>query len=129
MQKICTVFLALFWALSFASAQFSFFDQMFGHHGQQQQRQQQQQQSGGSHSQWASSVDSVSCSQYLCPTFDCVATPHDCPCPDQEDVKCIIPDADDKRVGTVICTRGPEACLAVEQLIWRLAGQQQRVPL
>ncbi|KAJ3799217.1 hypothetical protein GGU11DRAFT_679940 [Lentinula aff. detonsa] len=120
MQKICTAFLAILWAISLAAAQFSFFDQMFGHH--EHPHQQQQPPSGGSHSQWAANIDSVSCSQYLCPTFDCVATPHDCPCPDQEDVKCIIPDADEKNVGTVICARGPDVCLSVERLIWRLAG-------
>ncbi|GAV99101.1 long chronological lifespan protein 2 [Lentinula edodes] len=91
---------------------------MFSH---QQPHQQQQPPSGGS--QWASNIESVSCSRYLCPTLDCVATPHDCPCPDQEDVKCIIPDADDKTVGTVVCARGPDACLSVERLIWRLAGR------
>ncbi|KAF9076940.1 hypothetical protein BDP27DRAFT_1177934, partial [Rhodocollybia butyracea] len=81
-------------------------------------QQQQQQPSGGA--QWASNVESASCSQYLCPTLDCVSNPHDCPCPDQEDVKCIIPDAGgqdkDAQVGTVLCARGPDACHTVEKL-------------
>ncbi|KAJ3808491.1 hypothetical protein F5876DRAFT_45899 [Lentinula aff. lateritia] len=118
MYRVSVLLLAFFWAISFVAAQFSFFDQMFSH---QHPHQQQQPPSGGS--QWASNIESVSCSRYLCPTLDCVATPHDCPCPDQEDVKCIIPDADDKTVGTVVCARGPDACLSVERLIWRLAGQ------
>ncbi|KAJ4479324.1 hypothetical protein J3R30DRAFT_2746065 [Lentinula aciculospora] len=120
MQRLATLLLVFFLAISFVTAQFSFFDQMFG----QQQHQQQPPSQGGSQggSQWASNIESVSCSQYLCPTFECVSTPHDCPCPNQEDVKCIIPDGDDKTVGTVVCARGPDACLSVERLVWRLAG-------
>ncbi|KAE9410046.1 hypothetical protein BT96DRAFT_464226 [Gymnopus androsaceus JB14] len=111
MYRLPTLFIAFCWALSLATAQFSFFDQMFGQ--QQQHQQQHHQSSGGS--------QDVSCSQYLCPnTLDCVALPHDCPCPDQEDVKCIIPDADNSNVGTVVCARGPEACQSVERIVWRL---------
>ncbi|KAF5393023.1 hypothetical protein D9757_001338 [Collybiopsis confluens] len=117
--------LGLLWATTLAAAQFQFFDQMFGqqqHH--QQQQQQQHSGGGGGASQWAANVESVSCTQFLCPnTLECVAAPHDCSCPDLEDVKCIIPDADNKNVGTVLCARGPDACQAVEKVIWRLAGQ------
>lgn len=98
------------------SAQFNFFENMFGH-GQQQQQQQQQQRSGAS--QWAAFSDSVSCSHYLCPTtLDCVRRPVDCPCPDIQDVKCIIPDMEgDVEDATVVCTRGQNDCVEVEKLM------------
>jgi hypothetical protein len=62
---------------------------------------------------------SVSCSQYLCPqTLDCVAKPTDCPCPNAEDIKCIIPDPGSSRgEGTVVCSRGRNDCLEVERLM------------
>ncbi|GAB0137029.1 Long chronological lifespan protein 2 [Epichloe bromicola] len=59
--------------LSLASAQFGFFDQMFGgdgghEHHQHQQRQQQQN-------------NPTICDKYLCPdTLACVHFPHHCPC-------------------------------------------------
>ncbi|KAF8195659.1 hypothetical protein K438DRAFT_1826313 [Mycena galopus ATCC 62051] len=96
--------------LQLVSAQFQFFDGMFGqqHHQQQQAP------------QWSSHLESVSCSQYLCPaTLDCVGSPVDCPCPDAEDIKCIIPDAEEKE-GTVICVRGSNECRHVEQLMRRM---------
>ncbi|KAJ7094566.1 hypothetical protein B0H15DRAFT_904494 [Mycena belliarum] len=104
---ICLLFLQL------VSAQFQFFDGMFG----QQQQQQQQQRSGAA--QWAAHLESVSCSQYLCPaTLDCVGSPVDCPCPDPEDIKCTIPDAD--KGATVICVRGNDECRHVERLARRM---------
>ncbi|KAJ3883925.1 hypothetical protein F5051DRAFT_423926 [Lentinula edodes] len=53
MYRVSVLLLAFFWAISFVAAQFSFFDQMFGH---QQPHQQQQPPSGGS--QWASNIES-----------------------------------------------------------------------
>ncbi|KAF4620065.1 hypothetical protein D9613_005128 [Agrocybe pediades] len=95
-------------------AQFgNFFENMWGH----QQQQQQQQRSGAS--QWAAYADSVSCSQYMCPeTLDCVAKPSQCPCPNAEDIKCIIPDSEGgAEDATVICTRGQNECAEVERLM------------
>jgi len=110
----------------------NFFEGMFGH----QQQHHQQQRSGAS--QWAAYSDSgmftcymphdcsstslcslVSCSQYMCPeTLDCVAKPSQCPCPNPEDIKCVIPDSeggpDD---ATVICTRGQNECAEVDRLM------------
>ncbi|KDQ64335.1 hypothetical protein JAAARDRAFT_187678 [Jaapia argillacea MUCL 33604] len=95
-----------------ASAQFQFFEQMFGH-GQQQQ--QQQRPSGAS--QWAAHADAVPCSQYLCPTsLLCVPNPTECPCPSVEDVKCLVPDAQVKGGATVLCVRGINGCADVEKL-------------
>ncbi|KDR83915.1 hypothetical protein GALMADRAFT_50829, partial [Galerina marginata CBS 339.88] len=104
------IFLA---GLQFVSAQFNFFENMWGH---QQQHQQQQQRSGAS--QWAAYSD-MSCSEYLCPeTLDCVARPVDCPCPNAEDVKCIIQDMEGGvEDATVVCTRGPNDCGEVERLM------------
>ncbi|KAF8897742.1 hypothetical protein BD779DRAFT_1492282 [Infundibulicybe gibba] len=91
---------------------------MFGHQ-QQQQQQQQQYRSGTPHR--SSQVDSVSCSQYLCPiTLDCVPLPVDCPCPDEQDIKCAIPDIEgDVDEATVVCVRGQEECAQVEWLMHR----------
>src|ERR1700733_11860907 len=104
-------------------AQFDFFGNMFGH----QQHEQQQQPRPGA-SQWAAQVESgtctkrirqyftdnclftVSCSQYLCPTtLDCVSRPMDCPCPDVQDIKCLVPDGDGDEAA-VFCVRGQNAC-------------------
>ncbi|KAF8646380.1 hypothetical protein AX16_007246 [Volvariella volvacea WC 439] len=94
-----------------ATAQFGFFENMFGHHQQQQPR--------GGASQWAAHMDSISCSQYLCPTtLDCVPRPADCPCPYVEDIKCTIPDADGQ--ATVVCVRGGQGCQEVENLANRI---------
>ncbi|KAL4241960.1 Long chronological lifespan protein 2 [Abortiporus biennis] len=72
-------------SLSFVFAQFQFFEHMFGN--------QQRQPSGPG--QWAAQADAVPCSQYLCPdSLVCVATPSQCPCPDPQDIKCLIPDVD-----------------------------------
>jgi len=95
-----------------AYAQFNFFD-MFG---QQQQQQQQQRPSGAS--QWASHSDSVSCSQYLCPdTHLCVDRAAACPCPDEQDIKCLVPDASDSDGATVVCVRGGNECAEVKRLM------------
>ena len=49
----------------------------------------------------------VPCSTYLCPdTLVCVDAPAQCPCPNAEDIRCIIPDSHDKTTGTVVCVRG-----------------------
>ncbi|RDB20044.1 Long chronological lifespan protein 2 [Hypsizygus marmoreus] len=110
-----TLALILFLAFGLVSANFEFFGNMFGG----QQHQQQQQRSGSA--QWAAQVEAVSCSQYLCPaTLDCVASPKECPCPDAQDIKCIIPD----KVGggneaTVVCVRGENECAEVERLMRR----------
>ncbi|KAJ7068490.1 hypothetical protein C8F01DRAFT_611941 [Mycena amicta] len=99
---------SLFVFSSLVAAQFQFFDGMF-----QQQQRQQQHHSGAS--QWAAHLESVSCSDYLCPgTLDCVSSPVDCPCPDAEDIKCTIPDAEGD--ATVVCVRGSDECRQVERL-------------
>ncbi|ESK94459.1 long chronological lifespan protein 2 [Moniliophthora roreri MCA 2997] len=89
-------------------AQFSFFDNIF--------RQQHQEQHHAGAAQWASHIDSIPCSQYLCKTLECVKSPAQCPCPDVEDVRCVIPDSDDRDSGTVICVRGKNECDQVERL-------------
>ncbi|KAI0298934.1 hypothetical protein BC826DRAFT_906804 [Russula brevipes] len=97
---------------SLASAQFQFFDGMFGHP----QQQQQQQPSGGQ--QWVMHADSIPCSQYLCQeTLVCVAKPVDCPCPNVQDIKCVVPDAQDVGSGTRVCIRGATNCAQVEKLV------------
>ena len=124
------------WLLMFfglTTAQFAFFDQIFGHN------QNQQQQTQSSSSQWASYAESgmffrtlssnklslrlslfflkAACSQYLCPdTLVCSARPMDCPCPHKEDTRCIIHDAQDRDDGTVLCIRGVNDCVGVEKL-------------
>ncbi|KAF9478155.1 hypothetical protein BDN70DRAFT_783844, partial [Pholiota conissans] len=107
--------LIILFGLQLVAAQFNFFENMFG---QQQQHQQYQQQRTGA-SQWAAYSDSVACSQYLCPeTLDCVQKPVDCPCPNPEDIKCIVPDMEgDVEDATVICTRGQKECSEVDKLM------------
>ncbi|KAH7930706.1 hypothetical protein BV22DRAFT_48035 [Leucogyrophana mollusca] len=105
-----------------AHAQFGFFEHMFGHHdhdqGHEHYQQQQQRGSPGS-SQWQVHAEAVSCSQYLCPdTLTCVSRPGECPCPNVEDIKCTIPDAQDKEDLTVVCTRGEGECAAVKRLMY-----------
>ncbi|KAJ4341500.1 Long chronological lifespan protein 2 [Ascochyta clinopodiicola] len=67
------------WTLT-ATAQFGFFDQMFGNGGGQQQ--QQQQANVRSDSSWyQAQYENAQCSHYLCPgTLSCVHFPHHCPC-------------------------------------------------
>ncbi|GJE84246.1 hypothetical protein PsYK624_003220 [Phanerochaete sordida] len=102
-----------------ALAQFNFFEQMFGQGppgGQHQQRR------PSSHSQWAAQADAVPCAQYLCPdTLVCVSNPSDCPCPYAEDIKCLLPEGEDKRAATVACVRGAHDCSDVERLHKRFA--------
>jgi hypothetical protein len=134
MHRSLVLPLLFLFGLQLVAAQFNFFENMFG---QQQHHQQQQQRSGAS--QWAAYSDSgtrplivdlcvsalcltmivVACSQYLCPeTLDCVDKPVDCPCPNPEDIKCIVPDAEgDVDDATVICTRGQKECTEVERLM------------
>ncbi|KAH9938368.1 uncharacterized protein B0H18DRAFT_966818 [Fomitopsis serialis] len=102
-----------------AWAQFQFFEHMFG----QPMHQQQQRPPGPSGAgQWIAHADSVACSQYLCPeTLVCVSSPSDCPCPDSEDIKCLVPDAKGKHRATVVCTRGAIDCKHVERLASKLA--------
>jgi hypothetical protein len=60
----------------------------------------------------------VSCSQYLCPdTHLCVDRPAACPCPHEQDVKCLIPDALDSNGATVVCVRGGNECAEVNRLM------------
>ncbi|XP_006460366.1 hypothetical protein AGABI2DRAFT_67235 [Agaricus bisporus var. bisporus H97] len=93
-----------------------------GHHQQQQQQQQQQhhhQQQRTGASQFSAYADSVACAHYLCPrTLDCVELPSNCPCPNVEDIKCLIPDMDgDVDDATVVCVRGNQECKEVERLM------------
>ncbi|KAI0089108.1 hypothetical protein BDY19DRAFT_993340 [Irpex rosettiformis] len=110
-----TVFTFLLLACSAPGAlsQFQFFEQMFGQ-GQHPGHQQRQ----PNHApQWAAQADAVPCSNYLCPeTLACVPNPSQCPCPNAEDVKCLIPDTEEKGSATVVCVRGANDCIAVEQL-------------
>ncbi|CAA7259616.1 unnamed protein product [Cyclocybe aegerita] len=117
MQRFFMVQMLLLVGLQVVAAQFNgFFENMFGGHHQHQQQQQQQQQRSGA-SQWAAYSDGVACSQYMCPeTLDCVPRPSDCPCPNAEDIKCNIPDADGEG-STFVCTRGPNDCREVERLM------------
>ncbi|KAG1815609.1 uncharacterized protein BJ212DRAFT_1447239 [Suillus subaureus] len=113
-MQLRSLILLLAASLPLASAQFNFFDQMFGHSQQQQQRE-----SGPSgNSQWMAHSEALPCSQYLCPsTLTCVNRPADCPCPNAEDIKCTIPDAVDTEAATVVCVRGVEECTSVERLM------------
>ncbi|KZT72562.1 hypothetical protein DAEQUDRAFT_590795 [Daedalea quercina L-15889] len=100
-----------------AWAQFQFFEHMFGQPSHQQQR------SSGSPSagQWMAHADGVPCSHYLCPnTLVCVSNPAECPCPDPEDVKCLLPDGKGKQGAAVVCTRGAIDCKHVERLASKL---------
>jgi len=137
-QSLYCALLFIF-GLPLVSAQFQFFENMFGQQQQQHHQHHQQQRSGAS--QWAAYSDSgqylfqffqqwghnqarvsllaVSCSQYLCPeTLDCVKRPLDCPCPTPEDIKCTIPDMDGGvDDATVVCIRGQNECAEVERLM------------
>ncbi|KAJ4416549.1 Long chronological lifespan protein 2 [Gnomoniopsis sp. IMI 355080] len=68
--------------LGTVSAQFNFFEQMFGGNGGGGQQQQQQQNVPSDSSYYRSQVDRAYCTNYLCPdTLACVHFPHHCPCP------------------------------------------------
>ncbi len=135
--------------LNVVVAQFeNFFGNMFGGHQQQQQQQQQHQQQRNGASQFSAYLDSgkcifiqdvrythnlclaviVSCSQYLCPmTLDCVDSPSECPCPNAEDIKCLIPDMDgDVDDATVVCVRGQQECAEVERLMKRFSDGKRK---
>ncbi|KIJ57031.1 hypothetical protein M422DRAFT_149088 [Sphaerobolus stellatus SS14] len=104
--------LLIFTLLPLVSAYNSFFEQVFGH-GQQQQQGQQQ-------NVYAHQSQAVQCSAYLCPkTLDCVPSPDACPCPYPEDIKCVVPDAQDQKSATVVCVRGGDNCKEVEALLRR----------
>ncbi|CAH7687805.1 hypothetical protein PPACK8108_LOCUS22650 [Phakopsora pachyrhizi] len=78
---------------------------------------QREQRPSGSSSRWKKLVDQTSCSQYLCPsTLDCVPRPVDCPCPNQEDIKCPI-NSPSISFSTFICTRSPGCSRVNEALI------------
>jgi hypothetical protein len=132
-----SLFILAFSLFALTSAQFQFFNGMFGHP-------QQQQQPSSGQQQWAMHADSrtcrrhpcrvdisssslvntllfilfitVSCSEYLCQdTLVCVNNPIDCPCPNVQDIKCVVPDAQDGG-GTRLCIRGGTDCAQVEKL-------------
>jgi len=116
------LFVVLLSVTGIVSAQFQFFDGMFG--GSQQQ--QQPQRSGAE--QYVAQYDAVSCSKYLCPsTLDCVDRPVHCPCPHAEDVKCIVPDKSGIDVaadGTVLCVQGQDSCAHIEKLLLKGSGRK-----
>ncbi|KAI0267894.1 hypothetical protein BGY98DRAFT_938478 [Russula aff. rugulosa BPL654] len=104
-----SLFILAFSLFALTTAQFQFFNGMFG------QPQQQQQPSG--QQQWAMHADSLSCSEYLCQdTLVCVSKPIDCPCPNVQDIKCVVPDAQDGSSGTRLCIRGGTDCAQIEKL-------------
>ncbi|KAF2096089.1 hypothetical protein NA57DRAFT_78861 [Rhizodiscina lignyota] len=84
MKLLATLFLLMSALMSSASAQFQFFEQMFGGGGQQAAPQ-----NVRSDSEWyKQQYDSAHCTNYLCPgTLSCVHFPHHCPCahPEVED--------------------------------------------
>ncbi|KZO98113.1 hypothetical protein CALVIDRAFT_535706 [Calocera viscosa TUFC12733] len=97
-------------------AQFNnIFDQFFG--GQHRQQQPQHTHQGGSQqSMWQAQAEAIPCAAYLCPdTLVCVASPVECPCPNVQDVKCLVPDVQTGQ-HTVVCARGTEGCRDVERL-------------
>jgi hypothetical protein len=60
----------------------------------------------------------VSCLEYLCQdTLVCVAKPIDCPCPNVQDIKCVVPDEQDAGSGTRFCIHGGTDCLQLEKLV------------
>ncbi|KAH6846983.1 hypothetical protein B0I37DRAFT_414758 [Chaetomium sp. MPI-CAGE-AT-0009] len=76
MRFVALLLLAL---TSAVSAQFGFFDQMFGGGGQQQHQQAQNSPSDSEH--YRSQYARAHCDNYLCPdTLACVHFPHHCPC-------------------------------------------------
>jgi hypothetical protein len=132
MQRQPVLLVALiFGLLPVSFGQFNFFD-MFGQH-----RHHEPQHPPSGTSQWAAHSENgistmyviqmnvvlifvwlvVPCSNYLCPdTLVCVQGPSECPCPNVEDVRCVVPDVQDKGAGTVVCVRGTEECKEVEKL-------------
>ncbi|KIM68896.1 hypothetical protein SCLCIDRAFT_104517 [Scleroderma citrinum Foug A] len=111
-HPIISFLLLSLWS-SLVTAQFGFFDHIFGN-----QQQQWQQRPSPGQSQYNVPADSVPCSAYLCPdSLICVAHPAECPCPYVEDIKCTIPQPQDgSAAATVVCVRGAEGCSAIERL-------------
>ncbi|KAK9425968.1 putative Long chronological lifespan protein 2 [Seiridium unicorne] len=83
MRTFSPLLLVLAAFLSTATAQFGFFDQMFGGgDGQQQQQQRQQPNVPSDSTIYRQNFESFTCDNYLCPdTLACVHFPHHCPCP------------------------------------------------
>ncbi|KAI1005580.1 hypothetical protein K3495_g2645 [Podosphaera aphanis] len=79
MIRSYTPLMAAILFISIVSAQFQFFEQMFGGH----QHQHQEPQEVPSDSSWYQSLyKEAHCSKYLCPdTLACVSFPQHCPCP------------------------------------------------
>ncbi|KAK3373178.1 hypothetical protein B0T24DRAFT_666486 [Lasiosphaeria ovina] len=85
-----SIALVLFTLAGAVSAQFGFFDQMFGGGGggHQQQHQQQPQNAPSDSGLYRANYERTHCENYLCPdTLACVHFPHHCPCawPSHED--------------------------------------------
>ncbi|KAI0017169.1 hypothetical protein F4780DRAFT_756604 [Xylariomycetidae sp. FL0641] len=82
MRFLTSLPLLLFALISTASAQFGFFEQMFGGGGGGGQRQEQRPQNGPSDpSLYQNNFERIHCENYLCPdTLACVHFPHHCPC-------------------------------------------------
>lgn len=129
-RSIISFLLFSLWS-SPVTAQFGFFDHIFGNQQQQWQQRPSPGQSqhnvhadsGGFqmpfyHRQTYARTVTVPCSAYLCPdSLICVAHPAECPCPYVEDIKCTIPHPQDgSAAATVVCVRGAEGCSAVERL-------------
>jgi hypothetical protein len=134
-----SLFILAFSLFALTSAQFQFFNGMFGHP-----QQQQQQQPSGSQ-QWAMHADSSTCRCPHSPSFSidqltlgcacnssllgiplprnlvCVHKPVDCPCPNGQDIKCVVPDTQDVGSGTRLCVRGGTDCAQVEKLVKKFA--------
>jgi hypothetical protein len=64
----------------------------------------------------------VPCGEYQCPgTLACVPRPGECPCPDVQDVRCVVPDPLAPGAATVVCVRGAQGCAEVERLAKAMA--------
>ncbi|MBW0572652.1 hypothetical protein O181_112367 [Austropuccinia psidii MF-1] len=70
----------------------------------------------GSFNQFKKLNEITNCNQYLCPTtLACVSTPFDCPCSNEEDIKCPISDNNSKdSPNHFVCTRAP-GCSRIEK--------------
>ncbi|KAK3707642.1 Long chronological lifespan protein 2 [Vermiconidia calcicola] len=77
-MRLITLLISLLLLILPASAQFQFFEHMFGGQG----HQQAQPQNMGSDSAWfQQQYEGAHCDKYLCPhTLSCVHFPHHCPC-------------------------------------------------
>ncbi|EEY20341.1 conserved hypothetical protein [Verticillium alfalfae VaMs.102] len=80
MRALTSLSVVLLALISTVSAQFGFFEQMFG--GQQQGQQQRPQNVPSDSAAYRQQYDRSYCEHYLCPdTLACVHYPHHCPCP------------------------------------------------